>query len=437
MIDLITGHQGFNHITAEQVAEINNAMTSGYGVDCVLRLKDGLVTSTGLAVGVGVGYWRANGYDMQMTTAETIYVDPSSVGTSRIDGFYVEILQDIASGNQRSEFVYVKGTEASVPVAPPDPTAPALTTDIMLQCVKFAEALIAENTLTLTDLTKGMEQVTPEDMELVKSWIRDNSDVYSSIVSHKKGEVVLNALDGKIYQCINNCGAFDWETNKSNYTEKTIVEILSDIALGGASGLKYGTCTTAASTTAKTAATANGDFELALGKSVCIRMTYANTASSPTLNVDGTGAKYIKGYGSELPSYWWLAGDMVQFVYDGTYYIMLPTQGEIASLNNDLNDHSGVYNMSSVVGSNHYGGVTLSINTPFDISNYSITVNSLTIGFTNKVDVSLTVENIIVNKYTPNVIELFLNNALPSGMTVSGLIDYPHVGNVRFTLNKI
>jgi len=336
MIDLITGHQGFNHITAEQVAEINNAMTSGYGVDCVLRLKDGLVTSAGLAVGVGVGYWRVNGFDMQMTTAETIYVDPSSVGTSRIDGFYVEILQDIASGNQRSEFVYVKGTEASVPVAPPDPTAPVLTTDIMLQCVKFAEALIAENTLTLTDLTKGMEQVTPEDMELVKSWIRDNSDVYSSIVSHKKGEVVLNALDGKIYQCINNCGAFDWETNKSNYTEKTIVEILSDIALGGASGLKYGTCTTAASTTAKTAATANGDFELALGKSVCIRMTYANTASSPTLNVDGTGAKYIKGYGSELPSYWWLAGDMVQFVYDGTYYIMLPTQGEITSLNNDL-----------------------------------------------------------------------------------------------------
>lgn len=109
----------------------------------------------------------------------------------------------------------------------------------------------------------------------------------------------------------------------------------------------------------------------------------------------------------------------------------------ITAVNSDLNDHSGAYNMSSVVGSNHFGSVTLSINTPFNISDYSIAVTALTIGFKNQSDVSLTVENIVATKRTPNVIELMLNNALPSGVTAAGLIDYPHMGNVYFTLNKI
>lgn len=109
----------------------------------------------------------------------------------------------------------------------------------------------------------------------------------------------------------------------------------------------------------------------------------------------------------------------------------------ITSLYSDLNDHSGVYNMASVVGSNHFGSATLIINTPFDISNYSITITDLTIGFKNQSDVSLTVENIVATKRTPNIIELMLNNALPSGVTVANIIDYPHMGNVYFTLNKI
>ena len=337
MLDLITGHQGFLHITAEQISEVNRSITAGYGDNAVLRLKDGTLSSTGLSIGIAAGYWRANGFDVEITSAETIYVDPSSVGTSRIDKFYIELLQDIPSGNQRAELVYVKGTEASVPTPPDDPTAPVLSTDIMLECVCYATALIEENSLTLTDLTKVIQNVTPTDMELVKSWIRDNADVYSSIVTHSKGEIVLNALDGKVYECMSQCGAYVWEDNAEHFEERTIIDILDRINQQMPDVHKYGTCVTAASTTEKKVTTRLGDCTLELGRVVYVAFSYTNTAASPTLNVDNKGAKTIKGYGSTAPATWWQAGDKVQFIYDGVYWVMMPSQGQISQLNNDLN----------------------------------------------------------------------------------------------------
>lgn len=335
MLDLITGHQGFLHITAEQISEVNRAITAGYGNNAVLRLKDGTLSSTGLSIGVSPGYWRANGFDVQITSAETLYVDPSSVGTSRIDKFFIELLQDIPSGNQRAELVYVKGTEASVPTPPDDPTAPVLTTDIMLDCVCYATALIEENSLTLTDLTKVIQNVTPTDMELVKSWIRDNADVYSSIVTHSKGEIVLNALDGKVYECISQCGAYSWEDNAEHFEERTIIDILDRINQQMPDVHKYGTCVTAAATTEKKVTTRLGDCTLELGRVVYVAFSYTNTAASPTLNVDNKGAKTIKGYGSTAPATWWQAGDKVQFIYDGVYWVMMPSQGQVSQLNNE------------------------------------------------------------------------------------------------------
>lgn len=83
----------------------------------------------------------------------------------------------------------------------------------------------------------------------------------------------------------------------------------------------YATCTTGASTTDKVATTVNTDFSLESGVSVTVKFTNANTASSPTLNVDGTGAKTILVNGSVMTSdYYWPAGAVVTFVYDGSYW---------------------------------------------------------------------------------------------------------------------
>lgn len=60
--------------------------------------------------------------------------------------------------------------------------------------------------------------------------------------------------------------------------------------------IPYAVCETAAGTVAKTAALTN--FTLAEGAQVKIRFKYANTAANPTLNVNSTGAKSIKAYGT-------------------------------------------------------------------------------------------------------------------------------------------
>lgn len=92
----------------------------------------------------------------------------------------------------------------------------------------------------------------------------------------------------------------------------------------------YGYCTTAAATAAKTVSlytgngtTADGTWaaaDLFHGLHITVRFQYANGVASPTLNVNGTGAKPIYRYGTTAPSTSadtsWTAQAVVDFTYD-------------------------------------------------------------------------------------------------------------------------
>ena len=85
----------------------------------------------------------------------------------------------------------------------------------------------------------------------------------------------------------------------------------------------YAVSSTAAGTAAKVA-TPSGSFTLSTGAKVSVKFTYANTAASPTLNFGGTGAKAIKAYGTTAAgSGAWVAGQIVQFEYDGTNWLIV------------------------------------------------------------------------------------------------------------------
>lgn len=85
----------------------------------------------------------------------------------------------------------------------------------------------------------------------------------------------------------------------------------------------YATCPTPADTSAKVATTTNGYFVLATGAKVTVKFTYHNSASSSaTLNVDNTGAKTIYRAGRAITQYYWQSGEVIDFVYDGTYWVM-------------------------------------------------------------------------------------------------------------------
>lgn len=86
-------------------------------------------------------------------------------------------------------------------------------------------------------------------------------------------------------------------------------------AAGKDGQMLYATCDTAAGTVAKVASLAAGSLSLKAGATVAVKFTYANTASSPTLNIAGTGTKamYIQG----VRDVYWTDGATVTFTYDG------------------------------------------------------------------------------------------------------------------------
>lgn len=81
----------------------------------------------------------------------------------------------------------------------------------------------------------------------------------------------------------------------------------------------YVTCTTRAGTAAKTASLS--DFALSTGIRLVVKMSYANTATSPTLNVNNTGAKTLYYNGNPATAdNTWEDGETLDVYYDGTNY---------------------------------------------------------------------------------------------------------------------
>ena len=108
-------------------------------------------------------------------------------------------------------------------------------------------------------------------------------------------------------------------------TYLTTHQTIKQDGITGATITRFGTCGTAAATAAKAVNVGAGTVTLESGLKVTVKFTYANTANSPTLNVNSTGAKNIFHKGSQITSgtnKGLLAGT-VDFVYDGTQWQLI------------------------------------------------------------------------------------------------------------------
>ena len=101
-----------------------------------------------------------------------------------------------------------------------------------------------------------------------------------------------------------------------------------DIADYSVNGIKFGTkakadsyaiCSNSASTVAKTV-TLDG-FTLTEGAQITILFGNGNTASNPTLSVNGLTAKPLKLCGANVNTTTIKANDILTFVYDGTSFV--------------------------------------------------------------------------------------------------------------------
>lgn len=105
----------------------------------------------------------------------------------------------------------------------------------------------------------------------------------------------------------------------------------------------YVTCTTGATAAAKTATLS--DFELNTGSTVVVYFRYANTATNPTLNIGGTGAKPIYVKNARITAaYYWAAYDTVTFIYDGTNWVMSESSANAVLANWCYNNDKTVIN---------------------------------------------------------------------------------------------
>lgn len=106
----------------------------------------------------------------------------------------------------------------------------------------------------------------------------------------------------------------------------------------------YGTCSTAAGTAAKTVALTG--YKLVTGSRVTVKFTVTNTAASPTLNVNSTGAKSILYRGSAISAGHLAANRTYEFVYNGTAYELVGDVDTNTTYSNATTSSSGLMSSS-------------------------------------------------------------------------------------------
>ena len=151
----------------------------------------------------------------------------------------------------------------------------------------------------------------------------------------------------------------------------------------------YATCATAAATAAKVAyiqgETSSSGFTLVTGVTVHVKFTNANTATSPTLSINGTTAKSINCSYSQLlgeTDYnYWEVGEVVTLTYDGTAWQInksLPLHNSfmkhLEALNQQLQELESSHSQPSVLHIDMHGSGTVVThsNIPDTVKSYSI-----------------------------------------------------------------
>lgn len=151
--------------------------------------------------------------------------------------------------------------------------------------------------------------------------------------------------------------------------------------------IAYCTCPTAAATAAKVITTSgNTNWKLAVGSMITVNFSYTNTASNPTFNVNGTGAKSVSIGGQTITTtmltYAGYGGRLATFVYDGSVYRFLTWAYDANTIHTNESLGSG-YGTCTTAAATVAKVVTL--------TNYSLVVNGIvSVKFTYAVPASAT-----------------------------------------------
>ncbi len=142
---------------------------------------------------------------------------------------------------------------------------------------------------------------------------------------------------------------------------------------GSAAIVHYGVCSTPAASAAKTVDCTG--FTLVTGAKIAIKFSNTNIANTPTLNVNGTGAKNIYYRGAAVDKNLFSADRVYEFVYDGTQYQFIGdinvnttyTGSDGITLTDTNFTNSGVRNITTGTANG-----TISVNTNGNVAEVSV-----------------------------------------------------------------
>ena len=211
-MELVTGYRGMNHVTAEQLADLQ-AGVLGYD-SCVLnigeKLRADVVTSNKIRIFDGVFIFNGKQAMIEAGDYEDITIENGTIGLYRNDIIVVDYKKDEATGIENTTLKVLKGNTAEKATDPVyttnDIRTGAFESEIPLYRVRLnglaiekVEPLytVAENLASLnTSLANGIAELNDNLVEaknnlseyivhggVLKAVVRDGSYIYSDIPS--------------------------------------------------------------------------------------------------------------------------------------------------------------------------------------------------------------------------------------------------------------
>lgn len=281
-------------------------------------------------------------------------------------------------GKKQDVFQYVDDAVSNIPT--PDVSGQISTHNTSTGAHNDIRLLITELTNRLNALANS-EDVDLDQMAELVAYIKDNRELIEQITTNKVSvsDIInnlttnvsnkpLSAAQGVALKALvdaaataasnaqsaaDNAGSkaissmsYNTSTNQWTiyYTDGTSASVTGPTipSTNVEFGQGYATCSTTASTAAKTASLSG--YVLKSGGVVAVRFTYAVPANA-TLNINSTGTKYMYHKNAYIKAGVINAGDVATFMYNGSYYILLSV--DRGGSWNDLTDKPTSFTPSS------------------------------------------------------------------------------------------
>lgn len=205
------------------------------------------------------------------------------------------------------------------------------------------------STITSSNLTTGRALISDSNGKVAVSAVTSTELGYLDGVT----SAIQTQLDGKssTSHTHNYAGSSSAGGSANSAVKWSTARTINGMSVdGSANRINYGTCSTNAATAAKTVACTG--FALVTGAEITVKFTVTNTASSPTLNVNSTGAKSIYYRGSAISAGYLAANRTYTFRYDGTNWDL------VGDINVDTNTDTKVTNTLATTTKAYVTGTT-------------------------------------------------------------------------------